>query len=87
MDKDIIRKCPMCGRKMKRGYIVTDRIRWSYRNLALPALSGEFIVYSPWKLANIEAYRCEECSLVLFHYGSTRAIEKNQQVINRPIEH
>jgi hypothetical protein len=82
-----IRKCPRCGDKMEKGYVVTDGIRWSQRNLALPTLSGEFIVYSPWKLANVEACRCEKCSLVLFHYGSTRAIEKNQHVVNTSANH
>jgi Zn-finger nucleic acid-binding protein len=67
-------KCPKCDTEMENGYIITNAIRWSKKKHTQVAFGQEVIV--PWHitaLSNVEAFRCPQCRLVLFHYEIPRA--------------
>jgi ssDNA-binding Zn-finger/Zn-ribbon topoisomerase 1 len=67
------RNCPKCGGEMEKGYIITPAIRWSKEKHMHVSLGQELIVSWGLKLANIGAYRCTKCRLVLFHYPLLKA--------------
>ncbi|NWG11174.1 hypothetical protein HXY33_05430 [Candidatus Bathyarchaeota archaeon] len=73
MNERKVKKCPKCRGEMEKGYIITPAIRWSKEKHMHVALGQELVV--PWglKLANVEAYRCKKCRLVLFHYPIPKA--------------
>jgi ssDNA-binding Zn-finger/Zn-ribbon topoisomerase 1 len=73
MTEKEVEKCPECGAEMEKGYIITQAIRWSKEKHTQWALGTELIV--SWQLSaipNVEAYRCTNCKLVLFHYQKSR---------------
>jgi hypothetical protein len=63
--------CPLCGSKMERGFLVTRLLSWSDKKHKVSAWEGEIIAKEGWSLANIDAYRCKKCKLVVFRYGET----------------
>jgi len=65
-----MKKCPKCGREMKKGEIgLLSGIRW-YDEDPGSSKRGEVIFTgSFWGSAKrVEAYRCGDCRLVLFGY-------------------
>jgi hypothetical protein len=73
--------CPLCSSKMEKGYVASKMISWSAKkisNWSLTGLfSGELIVSRgyPYLIANLEAYRCRKCKLVIFRYGEANPAE------------
>jgi len=65
-----IENCPLCGAKMKKGYISTaQRVGWSNKKPSPVVLRGEeILVGSYWSGTCVEAYRCPDCKIVLFSY-------------------
>ena len=81
MGETDVKKCPKCGSDMEKGFLISARsFFWS----AEP--HDNILAYSPWhvftkgveiiakesftSIANVPAYRCRKCKLVLFDYGS-----------------
>ena len=67
-ERAVIEVCPLCGSKMEKGFIITTEIVWSNKEHKHFDI-GEKIVPLSWYLANVEAYRCKKCKLVIFRYG------------------
>jgi hypothetical protein len=71
-------KCPICGSKMEKGFLVSRTSYWSTKP------RKNILAYGPWhvfseeaeviakeqlsSLANVEAHRCKNCKLVIFRY-------------------
>jgi hypothetical protein len=73
-----VEKCPKCGGEMERGYIPIGirGLRWSTRKHKWGASSlfqgsVENLIGNRLRfyMANVEAYRCAKCKLVLAYYG------------------
>jgi len=79
---DPIENCPKCGSKMEKGYIITfrmasrdeyhgnDSIIWKEKRpgLMMTELGFRLLptrIYESYS----EAYRCQNCKLILLHYG------------------
>lgn len=70
MTEGEVKKCPECGTKMEQGYVISEAVFWSKEKHTQWALGQERIIPRGfWALPNVEAYRCMNCKLVLFHYG------------------
>jgi len=71
--------CPVCGEKMEKGYIVwgSNSIRWSKKKRRM-VLGAEPLITRPiplYSAQNAEAYRCPNCTIVLFSYGEEKKEE------------
>jgi len=59
---------------MDKGYIISNAVRWSDKKHTQWALGQEVVIpVNLTALSNVEAYRCQKCRLVLFHYPIPRA--------------
>lgn len=67
--KSVIDTCPLCGLELERGFLTTRLLSWSDKKHKVSAWGGEIIAKEGLSLANIDAYRCEKCKLVIFKYG------------------
>ena len=65
-----VKKCPNCGREMKMGEIgLISGIRWYDEDSESPKRGELIFTGSFWGSAKrVEAYRCNDCRLVLFEY-------------------
>jgi predicted RNA-binding Zn-ribbon protein involved in translation (DUF1610 family) len=74
-EKAVIEVCPLCGSKMEKGFIgVSREIFWSDKKRTIVwklPFGNDVIVRADWTAAMREAYRCENCKLVIFRYGET----------------
>jgi len=71
-----IENCPSCGSKMDKGYIITlhdppdqygkFQITWKKKKRIVTEVLIELA--RPGNLFYHEAYRCQSCKLILFHY-------------------
>jgi hypothetical protein len=71
--------CPLCGSKMEKGVIGVGRgIVWSkekHTTIWKRLFGNDIIVRAGWAAANLEAYRCRKCKLVIFRYGEANPAE------------
>jgi hypothetical protein len=66
-EKAVIGICPLCGSKLEKGFLVTNRpLRWDTRQHTWYA-RGELLT-PLLDMVNLEAYRCTKCRLVVFRY-------------------
>jgi hypothetical protein len=67
-------KCPECGGEMEDGYIPLLRgIHWREKGEPIglaPAWGGLPETGVVWSRKKLQAFRCRNCELVCFQYGS-----------------
>jgi len=77
-----IENCPICGGKMKKGYLYgRSDFQWSIKKKR--STDGmETITHgaSFFRAAHTEAYRCYNCKMVLFFYGEDKPREEKERV-------
>jgi hypothetical protein len=63
-------KCPSCGQPMKKGFIqAPEGLFWDKEKHNWEILSSEQLInHIALRIPNKEAFRCENCKLVVFRY-------------------
>jgi hypothetical protein len=63
-----ISACPYCGVEMEKGFIVSNYgIWWNDHVPRVICGRGEWIASSFWTCAGVPGFRCNACSIIVFH--------------------
>ena len=65
-------KCPVCGKDMEKGYIMSNGavISWGKEKPNMFMLSGELLIArTVWSIAYNEAFHCHDCRMVATQYS------------------
>lgn len=65
-----IKACPVCGRKLERGYVITPGIRWDKQKHIIAIQRARRLGSIPWTHNNFPSLKCETCEVVVLDYGS-----------------
>ena len=70
---EISENCPICGKKMEKGYVTGGgpAIFWSEEEKKYLTTGAEILLGGRIKgtFANAKSYRCPDCKIVIFSYG------------------
>ncbi|NIO36917.1 hypothetical protein GTO27_04350 [Candidatus Bathyarchaeota archaeon] len=67
---DSLESCPICDKKLERGYVITPGIRWDTQKHVLAIGSARRLGSIPWTLNNFPSLKCGTCGIVIIDYGS-----------------
>jgi hypothetical protein len=66
-----VESCPVCGKKLEKGYVITEGIRWDSSKHKLFIGSARRLGAIPWTLNNFPSLKCETCGIVILDFGSS----------------